>query len=96
MTQFARELFARMLAMNPLVYVAETSSYRERTDEELDVFVKYAMRAAAACEREDKRYREAHPVPTGVPSGGYQPRPPKSPTTLPTSLIERAIRVVLG
>lgn len=59
MSPFARELFARLLAASSV----------GRTDEELDALVRYAVRAEAACEREAKRYREAHPTPRPVPTG---------------------------
>lgn len=68
MNPFARELFARLLAATPRVYGdPKNVNGREHTDEELDALVKYALRAEAACERESKRYREAHPVPPSDP-----------------------------
>lgn len=49
MSQYARELFARLLVATPAWDPME-HQYRERTDEELDALVKYAQRAEAACE----------------------------------------------
>lgn len=56
LSTLAREIFAQMIAMGGgLIYDASASgSYRERTDAELDALVSYAVRAAAACDREAK------------------------------------------
>ena len=69
MSPFARELFARLLAASSVYWDVGTSQFHEHTDEELDALVRYAVRAEAACEREAKRYREAHPTPRPVPTG---------------------------
>lgn len=74
MSNFARELFARLLVATPGEWDPVEHKYCERTDEELDALVKYAMRAEAACERESRaqaRERQSlhqpRPLPTGVP-----------------------------
>jgi len=71
---FARELFARLLVASSVYWDVGTSQFHEHTDEELDALVKYAMRAEAACWREDARAaadrqtrRMPSPTPTGVP-----------------------------
>ncbi len=84
-----REMFRRLLAQNPLVWIPTIPAgpeqdevpgyYRERTDAELDVLVRYAVRAVAACERESKRFAAANPRPL-PPS---MPRPPTGPSTMP-------------
>lgn len=69
MSPFARELFARLRAADaPGIW---------RTDEQLDALVKYAMRAEAACAREDAREHARRvasppprPPPTSTPSIG--------------------------
>ena len=91
MNQFAREIFLRLFTLNPHVYVGAVPAvrsneggvvtpevpgyFRERTDDELDVLVKYAIRAEDACIREGRRQVAANPVPRPLPISTPYPSP---------------------
>ncbi len=95
MTKNAEEIFMRFLQNYPWVYGDPAHpNGKERTDAELDALVAYAIRADAACRRENQRVAAANaepgvirPLPTSVPPAG---RP------VEISAVDRALNRLFG
>jgi len=93
-------------SQGPLIYVAGVAavrddedriitpeiptSYRERTDAELDALVRQAVRASAACQRERQRYAAANPVARPQPITTPYPEPVRHKPDFIDRLISRA------